>query len=293
MAKPLCIQDQIINLKGKGLVFKNEKNAQRFLLNNNYYRLKAYMLPFQDNTLPDKPFINKIYFEDILDIYNFDSKLRTLIFSATGKIEIALRNQIIHRYSIAYGEQWHLDETYFKKTLVHSEFIKKLNDVITRSQEKFMIHHRIKNPSLDIDCWVSLEVISFGELSKMFENLKADRCKMNVVIHFGAQSTRILENWLYRISVIRNICAHHGCLWNRELKDIILPKKLPSPFISNITIPNNKIYSSICCILYLLNMIEPQNNFKNEFKNLLSLYPSINLKQMGFPNNWESEMFWQ
>ncbi|WNY28599.1 hypothetical protein MmiEs2_07950 [Methanimicrococcus stummii] len=293
MAEPFSIYDQINNLKEKGLVFKNEKTSRHFLLNNNYYRLKGYMIPFQNTKLLNKPFCGKVYFEDLLEIYNFDSDLRSLIFNAVEKIEISFRNQIIYQYANKYGEQWHLNDIYFKNKIVHAEFIKKLNLEVNRSREEFIIHHRTKNPNLNIDCWVSLEIISFGELSKMFENLKADECKMNIVNHYGAQSTRILENWMHRISLIRNICAHHGRLWNRELKKIILPKKLPSAYIQNIDISNDNIYSSICCILYLLNEIEPQNNFKKDLKNLLNLHPSVNFKLMGFPTDWKNELFWQ
>ncbi|WP_420846979.1 Abi family protein [Methanolapillus ohkumae] len=45
--------------------------------------------------------------------------------------------------------------------------------------------------------------------------------------YFGIPSLNILENWFHGISIIRNICAHHGRLWNRTFskKNIILPNK--------------------------------------------------------------------
>lgn len=58
------------------------KQAECYLKNIGYYRLRAFTYPFQDNTDPsaDHRFLrNDIDFGDIIDLYIFDRRLRSLI----------------------------------------------------------------------------------------------------------------------------------------------------------------------------------------------------------------------
>jgi abortive infection bacteriophage resistance protein len=45
-------------------------------------------------------------------------------------------------------------------------------------------------------------------------------------------------------------------------------------------------------ILYLLQSINPKNTITSRFKDLLHKYPNIDVKAMGFPDNWEEEPLW-
>ena len=70
---------------------------------------------------------------------------------------------------------------------------------------------------------MSLEVSSMGLLSKIFQNLKKSPEKLAVTSHFGLKDVSVIENWILCISTLRNICAHHGRVWNRRLVQIKLP----------------------------------------------------------------------
>jgi abortive infection bacteriophage resistance protein len=87
---PLSIQQQIEKLKQRGLIFHDEEKAAHYLSNISYYRLRAYTYPFQDNHDPNHPFNQAVSFDDIIDIYVFDRRLRLLVFNSIEKIEIAL-----------------------------------------------------------------------------------------------------------------------------------------------------------------------------------------------------------
>ena len=95
--KPLTIEQQISKLENRGLGFNDKALAANFLSNISYYRLRAYTYPFQDNTDPDNDhcFIRKnVFFKDIIDLYCFDRRLRSLVFNALEKIEVAARTKI-------------------------------------------------------------------------------------------------------------------------------------------------------------------------------------------------------
>jgi abortive infection bacteriophage resistance protein len=292
---PVSVEDQIAKLKNRGLHIADDALASRYLYNISYYRLRAYTYPYQDNTTPKHPFVGNISFADIMELYTFDRKLRLLIFDAVEKIEVALRTQIIYHWSMAYGSHWHLDQNLYKD---HSKFIRHLASLqkeINRSNETFIDHYKNKytNPSAP-PCWMSLEVTSIGLLSLIFQNLKSCPEKKAVTHHFGLLSNNVLENWMHNFCNIRNICAHHGRLWNRRIAiPITIPNKTKSDFILNKRVYPYKLYASLSAMVYVNGIIAPESEFKKNLLGLLKTCPNGQLKEMGFPKDWKQEKFWQ
>ena len=290
----LPISEQIESLKNRGLTIQDEQKASHYLSNISYYRLRAYTYPFQDNNNPNHPFVKQVSFDEIIQLYVFDRQLRLLLFNAIEKIEIALRTQIIYQYSLNYGSHWHLDPSLYNNSVYFAEQIASLNKEIDRSNEAFIKHYKKTYTSpKEPPCWMSLEVSSMGLLSKIFANLKKDNCKKNVAFHFGLKDEDLLKNWMFCFSILRNICAHHGRIWNRRFPEIQLPRKPLNEFIANKNIHTNKIYASICCINYILNTISPNHDFKSKLLLLMQNCPLAQEKEMGFPNDWQSEALWQ
>lgn len=291
---PVPIHEQIEILKKRGLLFKDESRAAHYLSNISYYRLRAYTYPFQDNLDVNHPFKVEVSFEDIIDLYVFDRQLRLLIFDGIEKIEIALRTQIIYNFSLSNGSFWHLDPNLYKDAVRFANHIDSLQKEIDRSNETFISHYKEKytNPS-EPPCWMSLEVSSMGLLSKIFQNLKLSSEKKAITNHFGLTNPSILENWMHCFCNLRNICAHHGRIWNRRLVPVKLPYNTIHQFIENDKVYTNKLYSTLCCIEYVLQIISPHSTFKTRLKELMNKCPMKQEKEMGFPKNWHEDVFWK
>lgn len=221
---PIPILEQIETLKKRGLLFNDEKRAAHYLSNISYYRLRAYTYPFQDNNDENHPFVKKVSFEEIIELYVFDRQLRLLLFDGIEKIEIALRTQIIYNFSLKHGGFWHLNPSLYKDAVRFANHIDSLQKEIDRSHETFISHYKAKytQPS-EPPCWMSLEVSSMGLLSKIFQNLMQSPEKKEIAKHFGITNPAILENWMHCFCNLRNICAHHGRIWNRRLDPVKLP----------------------------------------------------------------------
>ena len=97
---PLNIDEQIELLESRGLVINDKNFAKQKLCNINYYRLSAYMLPFQKPHNPSHQFLDNITFENIIQLCSFDRALRVLVFDAIERVEVALRTQIIYQYAM-------------------------------------------------------------------------------------------------------------------------------------------------------------------------------------------------
>ena len=98
------------------------------------------------------------------------------------------------------------------------------------------------------------------------------------------------------INYVRNICAHHARLWNRDLN--IVPEKLSFSktldWISNPdTAKRSKLYYFLCMLNYMLQTANPTSPFKKKLKALLTENEDIiSLNAMGFFENWENEIIW-
>ena len=297
--QPLAIPDQIEKLKSKGLLFENDSSSEHFLKNNNYYRFSGYTYSFRNQSCPNRFFKKGTYFEDIVSLYHFDSQLRSFILNAIEKIEIAFRTQIINQYSITHkNSHWNQDPSHFLKISENSVFLNDMNNYLGKCKDEFVLHYK-KNYNFPENppCWVYFELMNFGQLTSLYENLNTSTsCKVDIAKYFGFTKTRDLEQWMRALRMTRNICAHHSRLWNKSISANILQnsKNLQRPFIENIPVnPNqNKIYAIICGIQYLLNIIEPSNDFRKELKLIMKQKSKNELKAMGFVKDWEKEPFW-
>ncbi len=298
--KPLSIAQQIARLKGRGLIFDDEKRAADYLFNISYYRLRAYTYAFQDNgTTGEHNFIrNDIHFQDILDLYCFDRRLRSLIFNAIEKIEVAMRTKITQIYAESTDDSHWYDKVDLYR-FNHSELMAHIEIDVKRSNEDFIKHYKEKynNPTLP-PSWMALEVVSFATLSRIFQALKADERKMCITEHFGLKKIAILENWLHAISNLRNCCAHHSRIWNRRyMVGVVLPYDTFAPFMDRKTarkVRNNKLFAVLSCIAYINDIISPGSDFKKHVKQLLqSPCRLLDLKDMGFPQNWQTQPLWK
>jgi abortive infection bacteriophage resistance protein len=292
---PLSITAQIAKLKQRGLKFGNEQKAAHYLSNISYYRLRAYTYPFQDNSDPNHSFIKEISFDDIIELYVFDRRLRLLVFNAIEKIEIALRTKIVYEFSLTKGSHWHEDANMYRNNYFFNKNINSLYEEVDRSSETFIEHYKqtYSTPAYP-PAWMSLEVITMGLLSKLYGNLKKGDEKKKVAKEFGLPNPLILESWMHAFAGLRNICAHHSRLWNRRFTIVPkIPYNTYNTFIQNTNIYDNKLYAQLCCMNYITRIISPDSSFVADLKALLDTCNLVDCKEMGFPDAWKDEPIWQ
>ena len=291
--QPISINDQIAILKGRGLIFTDEQKAQIVLENISYFRLAGYWRTMEQNS-SSHLFRPGSRFEDVVARYNFDSELKTLIFAAIQQIEISVRTRIIHFFSLVHGAFWFLDDTLAEDEDLFNENLRYLRTELSRSHDEFIAEHFRKYDEPDMPpAWKTLEVASFGTLSKLYKNMNDNAVKKQVARSFNIPQHKCLQSWLATLTIVRNTCAHHARLWNAHFS--MVPRtneRMRGNWIANRLFSSDKLYPSLCCIAYWLNSINPQNTFVQDFKSLLTKYPSVQPSMMGFPRGWETEPLW-
>lgn len=290
----LSIDAQIAQLISRGLEISDVVKATKYLGNINYYRLSAYWFTFLEDPKNQHIFKKGTTFESIIDTYVFDRRLRILIFDEIERIEISFRTRMIQEYCMRHGKNWYEDPAHYRKPEYCQSFLEILNKEVAGSKEDFMRHYRTKYDQASPPCWIAFQLISFGQASILFKNLRSCEAKKEIAKYYGLDE-QILASWLDTISFVRNACAHHSRLWNRHLPRVPqLPRVIHHPWLNSLPGPNfeNRVYLAMAIVRFLLARIIPTTSFTQQTIDLFARYPKIPKQRMGFTPGWEKEPLW-
>jgi Abortive infection bacteriophage resistance protein len=275
---PTTIDEQIQKIESRGCVVNDEEYAREILYKVNYYRLTAYFLPFKK---ANGDYIKNLTFERVYNIYEFDKKLRGIIFPIIEGIEVALRFQISYYHAHKYGALGYESESNFNKTHMHYKFEERINRMIyINKNQKFVKHHLTKyNGKFPI--WVIIELFSMSELSIFYSDL-IDNDKRYIANTYFNTTHECLSSWLYCLTLIRNNCAHYSPLYYNIFHATPKNEKNQPYDLSN------KLFDYIYVLKLLYRNI---GNWNTELfiplQALIEKYADdINLKHINFSDNW-------
>ncbi|MXV14799.1 Abi family protein [Hufsiella ginkgonis] len=292
------INEQIDQLIARGLEIPDRAVAAHYLANISYYRLAGYWWPMQADKV-SHTFKPSSQFDAVIALYNFDRDLRLLVFDVIERIEIALRTRLIYHLSHECSPWWFQDTSLFINVRELTKTLASLEEELERSKDVFIKEH-LKKHKDDMrfpPAWKSLEITSFGSLSKLYGNLKHTiKSKDLIAQEFQTANHTYLPSWLQAIAQIRNICAHHGRLWNKNLPGTPkLMSKPPKPWIADVPTEHEfkNLYIHLCCMRYLLNVVNPGNSFSISLQSLFTKYPTVDEMALGMKSGWRNEDLWR
>jgi abortive infection bacteriophage resistance protein len=291
------IPEQITLLQQRGLVINDPAMSEHYLTHVGYYRLAGYWQILQNDHVKHT-FIPGTTFDNVIYLYNFDRELRLLLSDGIERIEVSLRSLIVNTMCPVHGPGWYSDPDCAEREDRYNENIAAINTELDRSSEDFVAHHDRKyGKDEHPPAWKTMQVLSFGTLSKVYSNIRNTLPEKKAIARkLGLPTYTWLESWMVVISVLRNYCAHHSRVCYRRFnfppKELILSKL---PWIKNYPtgILKEHLYFQLCVVKYVLDRCSPGNHFSDKLKQLIAKYPSISLNQMGFMPDWEREDLWQ
>lgn len=302
--RPRTIQEQLTRLKNKGMVFNDENIAMTYLARINYFRLKYYWVDMID--VSSGCFIDGANFNVVIDRYEFDKKLRNILFDAIEVLEVGLRTKFISILSLATNTGlWYLDGSLFNNQQFHANLVMEMKYEFDRNSDPFVRQYIFDHPDWDKsslngdnpDAWMIFETATFGTLSKMYKNLRNQSpLKSRIANEFGLYSARELSSWLEAISVLRNVIAHHSRIWHKifSKKPTNINHHRDNWMLSDMTEHQHKrAFGVISCLLYLCNAIKPENTIKENIKKLFDSYSNIPIFMIGFTKEWDRNPIWQ
>lgn len=293
--KPLSIADQISLLEKRGVTIEDTAFAHRVLETVSYYRFSAYLYPFRKNDGTDN-YVPGTSFGQCWQYYRFDRKLRFCVIDAIERVEVAVKTKIANHLSTKYGPFSYRDAATFAvpiNPVRYQELLSFIDAETRKSKEEFVEHfRRTYDTSNGLPLWMAVEVMTFGNMLTLFRLMKKQD-KQVIAKSFGSNE-RVFESWLTNLNYIRNICAHHGRLWNRQLAvNPLIPAKDAAWHESAYPVNPNRIFSTLCILKTLLAVIAPQSDWRTRFYALLKAFPMIHRKSMAIPAGFENSALWR
>lgn len=280
---PLSNKEIIRLLSERGMIIDDPKRAEHYLNFISYYRLSVYMLPFQDER---HSFKKPVSFEKILRLYSFDRRLRLLSMDALERIEIAFRTVIVNCLSEKCGAFWLEKPDCFhdkNKRNTQASMLEEIRKQIEQQKTAPSLEHYYQTYSAPEipPAWIVFEILPFGCVSRIYENLKRPYRKA-VAEKFGIEES-ILQSWFHALSVLRNSCAHHSRIWNRKY-----PFKIKKANAFPELDTAERFYCFALIIDILLSRIVQTPTWTLRLKEIINEFSDIvNPLQMGFPVDWD------
>lgn len=292
---PLSIEDQINLLMQRGMSIPDRDRARHYLTHINYYRLRAYWLPFEVNNPNGRhQFCPGTAFDDVLALYVFDRELRLMVIDAIERIEISLRARWAYHMAMQYGPFSHEDSAHFKRRDTWQACKDELNKEYVRSRETFADHYRNNYGHLAFPpVWVACELMTLGHVSRWLQNLNLPKDRQQIANAYGLDE-RVLVSFSHHLTIVRNHCAHHGRIWNRKFSlKMQLPAKKPQHLAAALNpAEDRRLYNTLTMMAYLMHLICPDSTWTSRVKHLILSCPQARLSEMGFPHDWQQRAFW-
>lgn len=290
------IPDQIALLRKRGMIVDDEDAAWHYMQFISYYRLRAYWLPFEvpAEADGDHAFRDGTRFEDVLTLYIFDRELRLLVLDAIERVEISLRAHWAHYMALEHGPHGYLEQRHYAHIDRHAKAVAELTKEFQRSRDTFAVHYREKYTSPELPpIWMAAEVMSFGLLSKFFGDLKR-RAERQAIAKPFALDEKILTSFAHHMSHVRNICAHHGRLWNKRFTVKMTVPTYPARLTVAMRGADARyLHNTLVMLDHLLAIIAPGSEWKQRVIALIDGCPLADPHSMGFPKCWRERPAWR
>lgn len=319
-------QQQLELLEQRGLIVHDHHRALSFLNAVSFFRLSPYMRPFQRNS--DHLFKAGTGFRHLVRLYDFDRRLRLLIMDAVERAEVAVRASLTNHMGPKHGTHWYLAEEHFKdKSQYHhlrTEIERKQEQAVRdynrecrrieelkeaseerkiglkeqRQRESYARHYALvyTEPEL-MPNWAMAEEITLGTLSHLYKALGRDNDKKKIARSLGLEAP-LLESWLHTLTAVRNICAHHSRLWNRELGiKPAVPRSQRILWPKYLAVGYGMLHTRVSVVLpilqHFMHQCAPHASWRQRLFSLFDEFPDIPLQAMGLPQDWQQDSFWQ
>lgn len=287
----------------------NASVIEQHLKDVGYQRLSAYWKPYMSG--------ENIHasIEDVWHTYCFDRKLRLCILDAIERIEVALRNKLVHAFCGMYGQcgYGYLHSEHFAPKAQDKwlAWCNKIEKETQRNNSAIVREFRSKYSNHHLPMWTACELMSFGGAVTLFEIVRK-KIQQQVSLELQVKSPEVLLTWLKLLNDVRNACAHQNRVWNRIWqRQPMLPKNImpwyytfnnttskwehspqkPQPY--SFPINQTGIVLTICC--QLVKQVASASNWKQRLFDVFDdqRFSIVPLAKMGLPPHWREHPLWQ
>lgn len=306
------LNQQLKILRDKGLYDVNSKSKRElekigyYCLINGYNKLFLEKDPNGNAVKPER-YKEGVRFEEIVNLYDFDRELRSILYEGISLYESMLAAKIAYYFSETYPEpNSYLIATNFDNNANNikyiAQLINKLSSAIQNNANKNTAIKHYLSKYGHIPLWVLVNYLTFGELNNFYKNctssvqkniasaFEKERC----VSYYNSEQLRILISDMVSVNHLlnhfRNVVAHNEITFSHHLDKS--PKKL-----SVFTYDSISSQAGVFEVLLSLKLMLRKKDYFKLKKRILKLiedynhsFNSIDFKNvlfyMNFPDNY-------
>lgn len=259
------------------MIIENEDVAKQILLDIGYYRLGFYWFPFEiqpSNKREERThsFAKGTTFNTVVQLFELDTKLRTILFPHLLHIETNFRTKIVYTLSNHFSASpaWFAD-----KRCVKADFVDGFDKIFDVIRKKHVIkQHAQRHPNDKYPpAWKTLEYLTFGQLITLYSSVLKHELRAKIASIYGIENYDLFLDLLMVLLYTRNNCAHGDVLF-----DMQLAKPFKAKAILGINAKTNRnISGAILLIYHFLSTIDKQeaDSFLANIKSLLDKYAHL------------------
>ncbi|NUT61445.1 Abi family protein [Herbaspirillum sp. C9C3] len=299
--------DLIAKMKNDGLTIPQSDLSAKIIFRNNYYRFKAYFIPFHDKS---NLFPAGTYFSQIYSLYLADQKIRDFLFPLISVLEVRVRGVLDNVVtSQTKNPFWHLDATNFSNFGNVERVLKKAGSRFTSSPHEYAKHyvsHYFNRQSFDYKqippFWILSEILTLEHLATFAKHIDEKKFRRkggsfldDCANEFGLTSHGALVTNILCMLELRNICAHHSRIWNRNLRAPQGISKKITIKIPTLAPKINRLYQHLVMLRIMCKSQGIEDGIKEFFVALITSQPIFQRDRvaMGFPVGWEHDAVWK
>lgn len=201
----LTYEQQLHTLEyDKQLAIPDYKYATKKLEELSYYSLiGGYKSLFKH--APSNKYIHGVTFEELVAFYYFDEELRTLFLKYILHVERHIKSMFSYHFCEKYGEQqsMYLDMNNYNHTRKNHRDLVRLTHSLQKAislPSKYAYIEHSANAYHNVPLWVATNVLTFGQISKMYQYATTVRINETIpdtLLHQKMQITRTNNHYVY------------------------------------------------------------------------------------------------
>jgi len=300
-------RDQVALLRRRGMDVDDDA-ARQWLTSVGYYRLSGYWYPYRQqqpgSQAREDQFTVGASLTDVVALYEFDRKLRTLIHDGIERVEVGVRAALAEQLGASGGPLAYTSPTWFRPSWDHAGWLTRGQSRLARARRNnAAVRHHFENYN-GVPVWVLVGVLDFSDISMLYDGLLArDQWAvadtLGITIDLAAlsanQRRKALKNhplarWLEQLTIVRNVTAHHSRLWNRSFTPAATAALRTVPGLNDLPDGQSEdLFGTILMIAKLLEQLSPGSTWHNRVQRLvnvdLTAIGGRHQSEMGFPSD--------
>lgn len=259
-----------------------------------YYRLSGYWHIFKDPVTG--LFYDNATLERVCELYDFDRRLKLLVFDAVERVEVYLRTQLAYELAHDSGPFGYLREENLPNLnrAAYDGLVSRCRKSFDRSREPFALHFkRAYGDEHELPpYWIMVNMMDFGMVFTLYRGAP-NPVRKKIAEGLGV-APRVLDSWLLAINTTRNVCAHHGRLWNRVLGTRALTPRAKNDvrWHEPYEVQTDRPFMILTVLACLMETVAPECGWQAGIVELVSTRSASDMERMGFTGGWERCPFW-